>query len=176
MAGSYYFLYEKQTTTVKTAYNYVMLASFISALAGLVMKSLLNLVKTFNLNEIKYKLIKNHYLLMSKKNKKLTNELMGRDNMKYLNGYQVLKFSFFEKFTYLRNKFSLCHKTTKNEKIYDIGSSKLNEELDLMNIIQQLKKLSAVVDSLVEHAQAPLFSCYSKNYVESVAIFTDSEE
>ena len=60
-----------------------------------------------------------------------------------------LKFSFFEKFASLRNQLKKCRKTTKNEKIFDIGVSKVNHERDVINILQQFKKMKAVIDVMM---------------------------
>ena len=82
MLGRYYFLNEFQKTSSRTAYNYVMFASYIGALSGLVMKAFNLLAKKFNSNEIKYKLIKNLYMLKSKKNKsKMSTMFMNDENL-----------------------------------------------------------------------------------------------
>lgn len=87
----------------------------------------------------------------------------------------TLKFNFYEKFTLLRNKLKKCRKTTKNEHIYDMGVSKINKELDIMCILKQLRKMQAVLDTIMEDTPVSLRKIQSK-FVKSITIFTDSEE
>ena len=103
MAGQYYFLNEYNKTSSRTAYNYVMFAAYIGALSGLVMKLFNHCAKKINSNEIKYKLIKNHYMLKSKK--KLKRDFVNDDRLSYLQGVFELKFSFLDRFTFIRNQF-----------------------------------------------------------------------
>ena len=51
----------------------------------------------------------------------------------------------------------------------------IEEELDLMNILKQLKKLQAVVDTLAEDHTISL-SNIQKKFVNSITIYTDSED
>ena len=52
---------------------------------------------------------------------------------------------------------------------------KINSELDLMNILKQLKKLQAVVDTLAEDHSISLKNI-QKKFINSITIFTDSED
>lgn len=52
---------------------------------------------------------------------------------------------------------------------------KINQELDLMNILKQLKKLQAVVDTLAED-QCVSLKDIQKKFVDSITIYTDSED